>query len=336
MPIEGQTPDRELVQRIKPFRRELLAHCYRMLGSVEDAEDVVQETYLRAWRAYDTLADPSSLRPWLYKIATNACLTAIEQRKHRALPSGLGAPSSDPHGQLVIAGGDVEWIEPVPDALVTVESDGPASIAAAREGVRLALIASLQYLPPRQRAILLLREVLSFSTEEVADALELTPAAVKSTLQRARARLDEVTPAVDRVREPTRAEARAVLDRYIAAFESSDATAIEQLLCEEATLEMTPSLTWFAGKKTCVPYIVGRALGSPGEWRMVPTSANGQPAAIAYRRRADGTHQPFGVAVLTVRPTELARIALFTGAAIVERFESALAPSGSLILDSKG
>ena len=324
MPTEGTpTADRELVQRIKPFRRELLAHCYRMLGSVEDAEDVVQETYLRAWRAYDKLADPSSLRPWLYKIATNRCLTEIEQRKHRALPSGLGAPSSDPHAQLVIAGGEVEWIEPMPDALVTVESDDPASITAAKQGLRLALIASLQYLPPRQRAVLVLREVLSFSTEEVADILELTPAAGQSLLQRARARLDEGTPAIDRVREPTHAEAKAVLDRYIAAFVSSDATAIEQLLAKDATLEMTPSLTWFAGKTTCAPYIIARALGSPGEWRMVPTSANGQPAAIAYRRQADGTHHPFGVAVLTVRPTELARIVVFSGATIVERFESA-------------
>ncbi|MDB4881806.1 MAG: hypothetical protein JWL95_572 [Gemmatimonadetes bacterium] len=317
------TPDRELVQRIKPFRRELLAHCYRMLGSVDDAEDVVQETYLRAWRAYDTLEDPASLRAWLYRIATNACLTALEQRKRRALPSGHVAPTPDPDALLVLAGADVEWIEPIPDALVTGDDDDPAARAAAREGLRLARIASLQYLPPRQRAIQILREVLAFSAEEVATMLDLTAAAVKSSLQRARARIDEVTPAAELVREPTQADAKAVLDRYVAAFESSDPTAIGQLLCADATLEMTPFLTWFQGKQTCAPHIVRHALGSPGEWRMVPTTANGQVAAIAYRRGGDGAYLPFGVAVLTVRASQIARIAVFGGAKLVERFESA-------------
>ncbi|WXB17722.1 sigma-70 family RNA polymerase sigma factor [Pendulispora albinea] len=317
----------EFVQRIKPFRRELLAHCYRMLGSVDDAEDVVQETYLRAWRAEGTFEARASLRAWLYKIATNACLTALEQRQRqrRALPSGLGAPSRDPHAAPVFAGPEVDWVEPIPDALVSSESDDPGAIAVSRQDLRLALIASWQHLPSRQRAVLLLREVLAFSAEEVAEMLDITAAAVKSMLQRARARLDEVMPAAEDVREPTAPEARALLDRYIAAFESSDAAAIEQLLCEDATLEMVPAITWFSGKTTCAPYIVHHALGSPGEWRMAPTRANGQLATIAYRRGEDGVHRAFGVAVLSFGAGGIARIVLFADPELVARFEGPVA-----------
>src|ERR1700731_1899180 len=172
--------DAEFVSRAEPFRRELLGHCYRMLGSVDDAEDVVQEIYLRAWRSYAGFEGRSSVRTWLYQIATNACLTALQRRAGRPLPSGLGAPGSDP-GPLPEAGSPVVWLQPIPDALVTPESADPAAIAVARESLRLALIASLQSLPPRQRAVLLLREVLAFPAAEVAGMLGTTTAAVKST-----------------------------------------------------------------------------------------------------------------------------------------------------------
>ena len=181
----------EFVQRAEPFRRELLAHCYRMLGSADEAEDLVQETYLRAWRAYGSFEGRSSMRTWLYRIATNACLTALEQRGRRALPSGLGGPSDDPDAPPVPADPGVAWLQPIPDALVTPYSADPAAIVTARESLRLALIASLQYLPARQRAVLLLREVLGFPASEVAAMLGTSTAAVKSTLQRARARLAE-------------------------------------------------------------------------------------------------------------------------------------------------
>jgi len=313
--------DHEIVRQLKPFRRELLANCYRMLGSVDDAEDVVQETHLRAWHARETLDDSAALRAWLYRIATNVCLTALEQRKRRAIPSGLGAPSDEPAGPIAIAN-EVDWVEPIPDALIVSELAGPAAITAMRESVRLAFVASLQYLPPRQRAVLLLREVLGFSAEEIAMTFDLTPAAVKSALQRARAALDEKMPIASEMREPAHPDAKAVLASYMAAFEHSDADALERLLSYDAVLEMTPARTWFAGKTTCMPYLRLRALGTAGEWKMEPTIANGQPAAIAYRRDDDGLHHPFGVALLVVRDRRIARISVFHGADIVKRFEA--------------
>ncbi|WP_394831312.1 RNA polymerase subunit sigma-70 [Pendulispora rubella] len=313
----------DFVQRIKPFRRELLAHCYRMLGSLDDAEDVVQETYLRAWRAYGGFEERASFRAWLYKIATNGCITATKQRRRRALPSGLGAPGDDPMATPVMAGPEVDWVQPIPDAWVSSDSDDPAAMLSSRQGLRLALIATWQHLPPRQRAILLLRDVLSFSAEETGEMLEMSTGAVKSTLQRARSRINELTPAADEVREPAHPEARALLERYMAAFENADAAAIEQLLCADATLEMAPARTWFSGKKTCAPFIVHQALGAPGEWRMVPTAANGQPAVMAYRRGEDGAHHPFGIAVLTFRPSGISRIVVFGNPALVAKFEAA-------------
>jgi RNA polymerase sigma-70 factor, ECF subfamily len=304
----------------EPFRRELLAHCYRMLASVDDAEDLVQETYLRAWRARDTFEGRSSVRSWLYRIATNACLTALEQRGRRVLASGLGAPSHDPAAPPVPAGPEVSWLQPIPDSLLSGGSEDPAAIVASREQLRLALVASLQYLPARQRGVLLLREVLAFPAAEVADMLGTTTAAVKSTLQRARARLDRIAPAADRVAEPTEPEARELLDRYIAAFENADAAALELALREDAVLEMTGTRTWFSGLQACMPFLRARAMGAPGDWRMVPTGANGQPAAAAYLRGADGAHHAYGVAVLTVSSTGIARISVFGDPGLVARF----------------
>ena len=310
----------EFVRRARPFRRELLAHCYRMLGSVDDAEDAVQESYLRAWRGYEGFQHRSSFRSWLYKIATNCCLTMLEHRDRRMLPSGLGVPSDDPLAPALAAGADVSWVQPIPDAMVTPEGADPATLLDAREGLRLALIASLQYLLPKQRAVLILREVLRFSADEVADMLDTTTAAVKSTLQRARAQLEQAAPSTDDIRDPTHPEAQALLGRYIAAFESADGGAIERLLREDAALEMVASRTWFAGKRTCTAYIIAQALGRPGDWRMVATMANGQPAAIAYLRDHQGQHQPFGVAVLTLSAQGIGRIVVFPGANVVTAF----------------
>ena len=187
----------------EPFRRELLAHCYRLLGSVHDAEDLVQETYLRAWRSYGGFEGRSSVRTWLYQIATNGCLTELAKRGRRMLPSGLYAPEQDPGAYPEEAGTQVDWLQPVPDAMVTPDSADPAAIVTAREGLRLALIASLQYLPPRQRAILVLRDVLAFPAAEVAVMLGTTTVSVKSALQRARARLGELGLAAGQITEPT-------------------------------------------------------------------------------------------------------------------------------------
>ena len=308
------------VRDAEPFRRELVAHCYRMLGSIQDAEDLVQETYLRAWRSYGGFEGRSSVRTWLYQIATNRCLTELARQSRRMLPSGVSDPEPDPDAYLEEAGTQVSWLQPAPDAMVIPDSADPAAIVAAREGLRLALIASLQYLPPRQRAALVLRDVLAFPAAEVAVMLGTTTASVKSALQRARARLEELAPAPDEITEPTAPQARALLDQYVAAFENADAAALERLLLADATLEATPLRTWFAGRNTCVPFLRDHLLGSPGDWRMLATSANGQPAAAAYTRDQDGNYQPYGICVLTVTDTGIRRISSFGDPRLVTVF----------------
>jgi RNA polymerase sigma-70 factor (ECF subfamily) len=308
------------VRDTEPFRSELFAHCYRMLGSIQDAEDVVQETYLRAWRSYDGFEGRSSVRTWLYQIATNGCLKELARHSRRMLPSGLCDPEPDPGASAVEAGTEVSWLQPVPDALVTPDSADPAVIVAAREGLRLALIASLQYLPPRQRAVLVLRDVLAFPATEVAVMLGTTTVSVKSALQRARARLEEVAPVADQIAEPTAPQARALPDQYIAAFENADAAALERLLTEDAIIEATPLRTWFAGRKTCMPFLRNYILGSPGDWRMLATSANGQPAAAAFTRDQDGTYQPYGICVLAVTSAGIRRISSFGDPRLVAVF----------------
>ena len=317
----GLVTSEEFTRRTEPFRRELLAHCYRMLGAADEAEDLVQETYLRAWRAYGSFEGRSSLRTWLYRIATNACLTALEQRGRRALPSGLGGPSGDPDTPPPAAEPGLAWVQPVPDALVISSSGDPAAIVATRESVRLALIASLQYLPPRQRAVLLLREVLGVPAAEVAAMLGTSAVAVKSALARARARLEEVDfGSADDLVEPTEPRARELLGQYIAGFEHADIEALEKPLRADAAIEMTGTRTWFSGRVTCLRYLA-HVIGAPGDWRMTPTQANGQPAVAAYYRDGDGAYQALGIAVLGVSAAGISRITVFgDGADLVARF----------------
>jgi RNA polymerase sigma-70 factor (ECF subfamily) len=215
------------------------------------------------------------------------------------------------------AGPGVRWLQPVPDAMVAAD---PAAIVAARDGLRLALIASLQYLPPRQRAVLVLRDVLAFPATEVAAMLDTTTASVKSALQRARARLKEVAPSADEITEPDAPRARALLKAYIAAFENADADALERLLLADVTLEATPMRTWFAGRKTCVPFLRDRVMGAPGDWRMRATSANGQPAVVEYTRDASGRYQPYGVVLLTVTGGGISRVVSFGDPSLVAAF----------------
>jgi RNA polymerase sigma-70 factor, ECF subfamily len=310
----------------EPFRRELFAHCYRLLGSVSDAEDLVQETYLRAWRSYDRFEGRSSMRTWLYRIATNACLTALAKPARRMLPSGLGAPEPDPGVYPEPADPDIAWLDPVPDAKAVNEGADPAAIVAARAGLRLALIASMQYLPPRQRAVLVLRDVLDFPAAEVAVMLGTTTVSVKSALQRARARMEELAPAAEQITEPAAPQARALLDQYIAAFENADAAALERLLVRDAVLEATPMRTWFTGVSTCVPFLRDRVIGPPGTWRMVPTRANGQPAAVEYVRDAHGSFQPYGVVVLTATRAGIIRVTSFGDPRLVAVFGGGQCP----------
>ena len=314
------TDDGRFVAETEPYRRELLAHCYRMLGSADDAEDLVQETYLRAWRGYGRFERRSSIRTWLYRIATNACLNALEGASRRVLPSGLYSPERDLQAAPEPAGPGVSWLQPIPDSMLTGESADPAVIVAARAGLRLALVASWQLLPGPQRAVLILRDVLGFPAAEVAVMLGTTTTAVKSTLQRARRRLRDAAPAAEAINEPAQPGARELLERYIAAFEKADAAALERLLCDEATLEATPLRTWLAGCRSCVPYLRAHVLGAPGDWRMLPTSANGQPAAVCYLRGGDGSHQAYGAVVLTVSTAGIVAIRSFGDPALAARF----------------
>jgi len=301
------------------FRRELLAHCYRMVGSAHDAEDLVQETYLRAWRSYAGFEGRASMRSWLYKIATNVCLTALQSRQTRVLPSGLAGPYDGPdRAPSPCSPGEISWLEPLPDQWLAPAADDPAAVVVARESVRLALIASLQHLPARQRAILILREVLAFPAAETAEILGTTTAAVKSGLQRARARLDELEP--DELLEPTDQRARALLDGYIAAFERSDARLLEQVLRADATLEATPFRDWQAGRAMCIHMLDAHVLGTPGNWRMIATTANGQPAAVVYHRGADGMLLASGVVVLAPTATGISRVVEFQDSGLVTTF----------------
>ena len=301
------------------FRSELLAHCYRMLGSAEEAEDLVQETYLRAWRSYEGFEGRSSVRTWLYRIATNACLTALERRGRRPLPSGLGGPAGDPEAP-VVAGPEVPWLRPLPDALLTGEHEDPASVAVSREGIRLAFVAALQYLSARQRAVLIMRDVLQWPAAEVAELLGLTTTAVNSGLRRARAQLTQVLPAEEEVAEPTEPERRALLDRFAAAFENADISTVAELLREDVALEMPPVLTWFAGKRTVLRFIASALLTTPGRFRLVATMANGHPAFAVYERGGDGTYGAHAVMVPTVTAAGIARIVTFLDPALFAMF----------------
>jgi RNA polymerase sigma-70 factor (ECF subfamily) len=299
----------EFLEQADPYRRELLAHCYRMLGSTHDAEDLVQETYLRAWRAYHSFEGKSSLRTWLYRIATNVCLTALESRSRRPLPTGLGAPSTSPDAPLVEQR-EVAWLEPVPDALVGAHDSDPAAIVASRSSVRLALVAALQHLPPRQRAVLILRDVLKWRAAEVAEALETSTAAVNSILQRARAQIQQAGLTEESVSEPDDPDQRRLLDQYADAMERKDVATIVRLLNTDARWEMPPFVGWYEGAEDIGRLIDIACPAGPGELRMVPTRANGQPAFGMYYL-VDGVFAPFQLQVLELSGQGIAHVTAF-------------------------
>jgi RNA polymerase sigma-70 factor (ECF subfamily) len=295
----------DFVEQAAPFRAELIAHCYRMLGSVHDAEDLVQETYLRGWRGFEAFEERAALRTWLYRIATTACLRALENRARRVMPAGLGAGSVDPDADLEGNGTFHDWLEPIPDTLT------PESAFTARESVRLAVVTAMQELPARQRAVLILRDVVQFSAAEVAELLETTPAAVNSDLQRARAHLAEVAPAEDSVIEPEDAARRELLDRYCAALENGDIAALTELLQTDVKLEMPPMPVWFTGRDTVLRFLASRAFTGPGDMALVPTGANGQPAVAEYRRTADRVMRAHSIHVLTAGADGIGAITVF-------------------------
>ena len=294
----------------EPYRGELVAYCYRMLGSFQEAEDLTQETMLRAWKARDRYDQArASVRTWLYRIAANACLSALQGRARRPLPSGLGAPSDDPAAPLTPAF-DIPWLQPFPDA---------RSDVGVRADMRLALVAAMQLLPPRQRAVLVLREVLEFSAAEVAAQLGTTVAAVNSALQRARAALADVGD-MGEISEPDDPEARAVIERYVRAFEAADVPAIVRLLADEAVLEMPPVPLWYRGRDD-----YGRFMDRVFEmrgigWGVRRLSANGQPAFAAYAPEPGGGLRLHTLQVFTVTGGRVARNVVFADPAVFEAF----------------
>ena len=307
----------DFIEHAAPFRAELIGHCYRMLGSIHDAEDLVQETYLRGWRGYQAFEERAALRTWLYRIATTACLRALENRARRVLPAGLGASSIDPDASLDGHAGAHAWLEPIPD---TVMFETPEDAAAAKQSVRLAVMIALQELPARQRAVLILRDVVQFSAAEVAELLETTPAAVNSSLQRARAHLAEVSPSEEILSEPDDARRRELLDRYCAAFEKADMAALTELLQSDVKLEMPPVTVWFTGRDTVMRFLAARAFTKAGDIVMVQTSANAQPAVAEYRRSADDVVRAHSIHVLTTDAGGIAGMTVFLDASLFGTF----------------
>jgi len=290
----------DLDVRLERHRVELTGYCYRMLGSAFEAEDAVQETFVRAWRAYDRFEGRSSLRSWLYRIATNVCLDMHNGPQRRARPMDFGAPGTPEPSSLGSPLPEATWLQPVPDGRVVPETSDPADIATSRESVRLAFVAALQHLPPRQRAVLILREVLRWSAQEVADLLESTVASVNSALQRSRATLASIGIAETDSHQPMDAAQRQLLTRYVDAFERYDIDSLVRLLHEDVVMSMPPFALWLRGREDLATWFTGPGAGCAGS-RLVATVANGQPAFGQYRRSEAGGHEPWALQVLEIR-----------------------------------
>jgi RNA polymerase sigma-70 factor (ECF subfamily) len=299
---------------LEPFRVELTGYAYRMLGSVFDAEDAVQETLLRAWRGRDGFDGRSSLRTWLYRIATNVCLDQLRGRGRRALPVDLGGPVAPVAGSLGTPAGD--WVEPAPDSAV-LPTD-PAELAVARESVRLAFVAALQHLPPRQRAVLILRDVLRWRADEVADLLDATVPAVNSALQRARATLAAVR-AERRAGPDLDPVDRDLLDRYVDAFARYDVDALVALLRADAVQNMPPYRMWLRGAADIGRWLRGPGAGCRGS-RLVRVAANGGPAVAQYRVDPAGGHRAFSITVLEGAGGRITRLSHFLEPRLFPRF----------------
>ncbi|CAN5224410.1 sigma-70 family RNA polymerase sigma factor [soil metagenome] len=282
---------------LEAHRRELTGYCYRMLGSGFEAEDAVQETMVRAWRGADQFEGRAALRSWLYRIATNVCLDMLKGPQRRARPMDLG-PSSTADSVLGAGLPEHAWVQPVQDIRVLPTDGNPAEVAEARETIRLAFVAALQHLPPRQRAVLILREVLRWQASEVAELLETSVASVNSALQRARATLADVH-ADSTSSTPMDADHQELLARYVAAFERYDITSLVSLLHEDATFSMPPYALWLRGPLEISRWYLGQGIGCRGS-RLVATAANGSPAFASYKPSESGSLEPFALQVIEV------------------------------------
>jgi RNA polymerase sigma-70 factor (ECF subfamily) len=301
----------DLAQRLEQHRVELTAYCYRMLGSTFEAEDAVQETFLRAWRGFDRFEGRAAVRSWLYRIATNVCLDMLSGRQRRARPMDLG-PARDPGGPIGGILSEATWIEPIPDGRAVPADGDPAEMAVARETIRLAFVAALQHLPPRQRAVLILCEVLRWKASEAAELLDTSVASVNSALQRARATLEAAdvhesttSPSVDG------ADAE-LLSRYVQAFERYDMDALTSLIHEDAAQSMPPYELWLRGRDDIFRWWVGPGAGCRGS-RVIPTfAANGAPAFGQYKPSPTGEgYEPWALQVLEVSGGRIVELTFF-------------------------
>lgn len=310
--MTGATIDESFLAQVEPLRRELTAHCYRMVGSVHEAEDLVQETYLRAWRSLHGFESRSSVRTWMYKIATNTCLTALGKKERRILPSGLGQANADP-GAALESRPEVPWLEPLPNSVVWGgQAADPEEATVTRDSVRLAFVAALQHLTAQQRAMVILCDVLAWRAREAAEALEVSVAAVNSSLQRARARLAALDPQAGPQLAEDDQRARQLLDRYVTAFEEYDVGKIVDLLTEDAMWEMPPFTGWYRGAGDIGQLIAEQCPAkTAGDMRIVRTSANAQPLLAVYMRDNDGTHRAFQLQQLTLSATGVAHVACY-------------------------
>jgi RNA polymerase sigma-70 factor (ECF subfamily) len=296
-------------QELEEHRAELTGYCYRMLASPFEAEDAVQETFIRAWRAHDRFEGRSSLRSWLYRIATNVCLDMLSGRERRARPMDLG-PAVEPDAANLHVLSEATWIQPAPDGLLVPEGD-PADVAVARESIKLAFIAALQHLPAKQRASLILCDVLRWKASEVAELLDTSVASVNSALQRARATLAAADAAPGDPRPPLDDSDRELLARYVQAFEQYDMTALTSLIQEDASQSMPPYDMWLRGRDDILTWWFGPGIGCQGS-RVIPApAACGSPAFGQYKPGPDGGHEPWALQVLELSGGRIVELTFF-------------------------
>jgi RNA polymerase sigma-70 factor, ECF subfamily len=315
---------------VEPYRHELQVHCYRMLGSYTDAEDAMQEVLLRAWRGLPRFEGRSSLRSWLYRIATNTSLRAIERRPKRVLPIDY-QPAGDPHDGLADPVNDPIWLEPYPDHDLGVEGPaGPEARYEQREAVELAFIAAIQNLPARQRAVLILRDVLGFSARETAAVLETTPVSIDSALQRAHKAVDDRLPSQSQqqtLRLLGDDELSDLVERWVAAWERNDVDALVSMLAEDARIVMPPHPSWYSGRDQVALFLRSYPLSGRLRWKLLPTSANGQVAVGSYMwDEQAGGFTPHGISVLTVRGNQIEEITAFHDPGLLEPFALPVPP----------
>jgi RNA polymerase sigma-70 factor, ECF subfamily len=315
----------DLERTLEQHRSELTGYCYRMLGSTFESEDAVQETMVRAWRGFDRFEGRAALRSWLYRIATNVCLDMLQSRRRRALPMDIGpaSPGDASAGERLP---ESMWLQPIPDGRAVPPTDDPAELAASRETIRVAFVAALQHLPPRQRAVLILREVLRWKATEVAELLDTSVASVNSALQRARSTLAARNPTTTDPLRPEDEAQRALLTRYVDAFERFDIESLVSLLHEDATMSMPPYALWLQGADQLRKWLLGAGAGCRGS-RYVPVMANGSPAFGQWRTTGPGgDYEPWAIHVLGVSGDRISRIDFFVDANLFPVFDLPLRP----------